>query len=194
MTSSSRLSFLVGEPHHQVEVNQIYCRRQMLMLSQGEHATTCQHTETESHLRWFAWDVWQGEWILARYKYILQEPWKMLMLTELNFHRVTREALQWLKMETIGRSQVWHHGDRDVQAEMLQEFMLMPLVSYETKKILSISFPCKKIIFQLWEAGLHLPQDQASVQELKSNLSISILVLAVIYVKYLSSILHANNV
>ena len=40
----------------------------MLMLSQGEHATTSQHTETESHLRWFVWDVWQGAWILARYK------------------------------------------------------------------------------------------------------------------------------
>ena len=40
----------------------------MLKLSQGEHATTCQVTETESQVRWFAWAVWQGEWILARYE------------------------------------------------------------------------------------------------------------------------------
>ena len=144
MISSSRLSFLVGEPLHQVEVNLIYCRRQMLKLSQGEHATTCQVTETESQVRWFAWAVWQGEWILVRYKYILQEPWKTLMITELNFHRVTREALQWLKVETIGRSQVWHHGEMDVHVQIFQEFMLVPLVSYETKKILFISFSCKK--------------------------------------------------
>ena len=46
-----RLSFLAGEQLHQVADSQIYCRRQMLMLSQEEHATIYRHTEAESQIR-----------------------------------------------------------------------------------------------------------------------------------------------
>ena len=64
--SSTRLSFLAGEQLHQVADSQMYCRRQMLMLSQEEHATIYHHTEAESQIRWFVWGFWQGELTLAR--------------------------------------------------------------------------------------------------------------------------------
>ena len=48
----------------------------------------------------------------------------------LTFYRAIQEALQWLKMETTGRSLVSLPGEVDAQAEMPQESMQIPMVGF----------------------------------------------------------------
>ena len=127
------------------------CFRQMLRLFQGAHATTYQPTGAESQIRWFAWASWQVVLILARLV-IFERLSTLLPLKVHTLLRVILEALQWLKMETTGKSQVSHPGEVAAHSKTDQEFMLMLMVSNEMAH-LQWFLKMQQVLSQLSEIG-----------------------------------------